>query len=227
MTPRPASARTNGVVPPAGQRAFDALLCDLDGVLRIWDQDLTSSIERRHGLRPGAVQAVAFAPQRLLPPVTGQVSDEQWRLDVAAALVADYGIERAAAAVADWSAPIGRVDPVVADLIGRVRAAGIATALVSNATSRLDRDLAALGLDELVDAVVNSCAIGAVKPDPEIYLHAAKVVGARPERCLFVDDTPANVVGAEAVGMAALLYTGPGMLEEIATMLGLPGAPVR
>jgi putative hydrolase of the HAD superfamily len=68
---------------------------------------------------------------------------------------------------------------------------------------------------------VNSSRIGAVKPDPQIYLYAAEVASAKPERCLFVDDTPANVAGAEAVGMTALLYAGTGTLPEIAATLGL------
>ena len=215
------TSRTNAAVPAGEPLPFDAFLCDLDGVLRIWDQDLWPSIEERHGLEPGALFAAAFQPDLLLPPVLGQVSDDEWRLSVAKVLAAGYGIERAAAAVADWSAPIGRVEPAAVALVRRARSAGIRTVMVTNATSRLDRDLAALGLDEAVDAVVNSSRIGAVKPDPQIYLHAAEIGGAKPERCLFVDDTPANVAGAETVGMTALLYTGTATLPEIAAALGL------
>ncbi|HKE52628.1 MAG TPA: HAD-IA family hydrolase [Actinomycetes bacterium] len=215
------TGRTNGSVPAGESRRFDAFLCDLDGVLRIWNQDLWPLIEQRYGLEPGAITAIAFRADLLLPAVLGQVSDDEWRLSVAKVLAGEYGIERAAAAMADWSAPIGRVDPAALALVQRARSAGIRTVLVTNASSRLDRDLAALGLDEVVDAVVNSSRVGAVKPDPQIYLHAAEVGGAKPQRCLFVDDTPANVAGAEAVGMTALLYTGTGTLPEIAGMLGL------
>jgi putative hydrolase of the HAD superfamily len=215
------TGRTSGAAPAGESRPFDAFLCDLDGVLRIWDPDLLPSIEQRHGLEPGALHAAAFQADLLLPPVLGQISDDEWRLSVARVLAGEYGIERAAAAVADWSAPIGRVEPAAVAVVERARSAGIRTVMVTNATSRLDRDLAALGLDEAVDAIVNSSRIGAVKPDPQIYLHAAEVGGAKPERCLFVDDTPANVAGAETVGMTALLYTGTDMLPELAATLGL------
>lgn len=215
------SGRSDGEVPARPLRRFDAFLCDLDGVLRIWDQDLWWSIEQRYGLEPGALASTAFRADLLLPAVLGQVSDDEWRLSVAKVLAGEFGIERAAAATADWSAPIGRVDPAAVALVQRARSAGIAAVLVTNGTSRIDRDLAALGLDEVVDAVVNSSRIGTVKPDPQIYLYAAEVGGAKPERCLFVDDTPANVAGAESVGMSALLYTGTGALPEIAAMLGL------
>jgi len=218
------SARTNGAE-SAAKRRFDALLCDLDGVLRIWDPALWPPIEERHRMPPGTIGAAAFAPGLLLPPVLGQISDEQWRLEVAKSLAQQYGIERAAAAVADWSAPTGRVEPIAVALVQQVRAAGIRAVMVTNATSRLDRDLAALGLDDAVDAVVNSSRIGVVKPDPEIYLHAAQAAGAEPDRCLFVDDTAANVVGAEAVGMTAILYTGTASLPEIAAALGLGATP--
>lgn len=206
-------------------RPFDALLCDLDGVLRIWDPLSALRIERRHRLRIGSLTKAAFAAERLLPAVLGEVSDDEWRRSVAVALVGEYGVERAAGAVADWSAPIGRVDEAALALVRRAREAGIATVVVCNATTRLDQDLAALGLDVAVDAVVNSSRIGAVKPDPEIYLYAAEAATSKPERCLFVDDLPANVAGAEAVGMAGLLYAGPATLTEIANLLGLSARP--
>ncbi|WP_199826291.1 hypothetical protein [Streptomyces sp. SBT349] len=67
-------------MPRAGGAApFDAVLCDIDGVLRIWDPGIMPGLDRAYGLPPGTVAAAAFGPERLLPAVTGAVRDEEWR----------------------------------------------------------------------------------------------------------------------------------------------------
>ena len=189
-----------------GVRPFDALLCDLDGVLRVWDDAEQAQADAEYGLAPGTVAAVAFEPKLLLPAVLGIIDDDEWRTSVAAAFVPTHGIEAAADLVARWSAPLGRVDEAALDVVGAARKAGLPAFIVSNATTRLESDLAALGLDQAVDGVVSSARIGAVKPNPEIYLVAAERAETAPHRCLFIDDTAANVAGAEAVGMQAVHY---------------------
>ncbi|MFJ9550234.1 hypothetical protein [Streptomyces erythrochromogenes] len=79
-------------------RPYGAVLCDIDGVIRHWPA--AEPLERANGLRPGALAAAAFAPDRLQPAVTGEISDEQWRSAVAADLADACGSrERALAAV--------------------------------------------------------------------------------------------------------------------------------
>ncbi len=78
---------------------FKVLLLDLDGVLRIWDPDLTGAVELAHGLPAGTLSVAAFAPHRLQPALTGAVDDEAWRDSVAEAIAAEHG-EAAHAAVA-------------------------------------------------------------------------------------------------------------------------------
>jgi len=89
--------------------------------------------------------------------------------------------------------------------------------LVSNATTRLEADIARLGIDGLVDHVVSSAKVGFAKPDPRIYHHAAARTGAAPRRCLFVDDDAGNVAAARSLGMTGLLFAGAGSLREALT----------
>jgi putative hydrolase of the HAD superfamily len=185
-------------------RPYDAVLCDIDGVLRHWPS--ADDLENIHGLPAGALAAAAFAPSRLHRAITGEITDEQWRSAVAVELADRYGsADRAHAAVTAWSELVPRVDHEVVSLLARART--VATvALVSNATTRLEWDLARQGLDGLADTVVNTARVGVVKPDPRIYLLAAERVGAPVHRCLFIDDTAANVTAARDVGMTALHY---------------------
>lgn len=68
---------------------------------------------------------------------------------------------------------------------------------------------------------VLSFRVQSMKPDAFIYLHAAKLAGVPAAECLFIDDLPENVVGAQAVGMQALLFQGRMQLEQDFERLGV------
>ncbi|GAA2744985.1 HAD-IA family hydrolase [Kitasatospora cinereorecta] len=200
-----------------GGETFEAVLCDLDGVLRLWDPDGMTGLDRQYGLPEGSLAAAAFRAERLLPAVTGAVTDEQWRAAVAGDLAEPCGSAgRAAELVAAWGRQANEVDHEVLALLTAVRRR-MPVVLVSNATTRLERDLTALGLDTAVDAVVNTARIGVAKPDERVYRIAAERAGVPPQRCLFVDDTPANVVAARAVGMTGHHYRDPAGLRALLT----------
>ncbi|MFJ5230655.1 HAD-IA family hydrolase [Kitasatospora sp. NPDC088391] len=181
------------------ERRVGAVLCDLDGVVRVW-ADL-AEVDAAFGLAPGTVGGAAFRAGRLLPAITGVVTDRQWREAVAGDLVAVCGSAgRAREVVAAWGRQPSRVDAEVVALLGAVRRS-VPVVLVSNATDRLEADLAALGLDAEVDAVVNTARIGFAKPDARVFAAAAAAAGVPVERCLFVDDTAGHVAAAVALGM--------------------------
>jgi putative hydrolase of the HAD superfamily len=166
-------------------------------------------IDSAYGLPTGTLAGTAFAPELLLPAIRGAVTDDAWRHSVTEALAHTFGsTEMARAAVADWSALTGRVDHQVLELLSGARR-HLPVVLVTNATTRLEQDLAALGLEDAVDAVVSSARVGAAKPEPRVYAIAAERAGVAPDRCLFVDDTRANVVAAQALGMTGHHYRDP------------------
>ncbi|MBW3606388.1 MAG: HAD-IA family hydrolase [Actinobacteria bacterium] len=77
------------------------------------------------------------------------------------------------------------------------------------------------------DQVVEASKLGVLKPAPASFEHAAAAVGEDPARCLFVDDLPANLDGAAAVGMATLHFDVRDPAAAIARMLdrlGIAGA---
>ena len=181
-----------------------ALLIDLDGVLRRWPAS-DESIEIVHGLPAGAIRSLAFHPERLAAAVCGRVSDEAWRAGVADGLRVAYGAG-ADAAVAAWSVRTGDVDEGMLALLER-HVSGVRRVLITNATSRLDRDLAALGLLDRFDAIVNSSAIGVAKPDAAFFHIALEQAGVPASLAVCVDDTAANVHAAGALGMRAHRHT--------------------
>jgi putative hydrolase of the HAD superfamily len=64
------------------------------------------------------------------------------------------------------------------------------------------------------DALVMSHEIQARKPHAEFFLHCHKLANARPSECVFIDDLPANIAGARAVGFHGILYQQPGKLAD-------------
>jgi putative hydrolase of the HAD superfamily len=201
---------------------YNAVLCDIDGVLRHWPP--TDAFDHAHHLPPGTFAAAAFAPQRLIPAITGQITDEQWRADTEDALATACGSrDTARNVVTAWSNQLPAIDTEVAALLRKVRRI-MPVALVSNATTRLEEDLEKQGLGDLTDNVVNTSRLGYAKPDPRVYVAAAQRVGAPVHRCLFIDDTAANVAAARNLGMAAIHYRQFADLQQaLAHLLEAPG----
>ncbi len=117
----------------------------------------------------------------LTAAVTGHLTDAQWRGHLAARLAAaaDVPAHRATAAVAQWSTSVGTLDPDVRTLIRDQRRLR-RVALVSNATDRLETDLAALGVLDQVDGVYNSSTLGLAKPDPALFTAVCADLGHHP-----------------------------------------------
>jgi putative hydrolase of the HAD superfamily len=199
-----------------------ALLIDLDGVLRRWDAQRDPPPEVPFGLPAATVSRTAFDPPLLEAATTGRITDEEWRRQIVERLAPRYGQDAAAGAVAAWSAPLGRVEPSVLELVRAVRRTATApVCLVTNATTRLERDLDALGLRAELDVVINSSRVGARKPDRRIFAVALDAVGVPAAAALFVDDTPALVDAAQALGLSAHHFTGTAALALALQEAGL------
>ena len=163
---------------------------------------------------PGSIAAAAFGEGSSLPAVvTGRITDAQWRADIAARLAPLCG-DSAEAAVAEWSKSCGAVDLEVLEVVRKLRRQGWRAALLTNATNRLDADLARLGLREEFDAVINSSELGVAKPDPEVFRLACRLMDATPEECVFVDDRWENVAAAREAGLEAHLFIGADALAQ-------------
>ena len=66
-----------------------------------------------------------------------------------------------------------------------------------------------------------SSRLGKRKPTPEAFHAVAQAIDVPPERILFFDDTPANVVGALAIGMQAVHVGSLGDIESALRENGL------
>lgn len=61
-----------------------------------------------------------------------------------------------------------------------------------------------IGLDTYFDAVSDGNTIKNSKPDPEVFLNAAKMLGVAPENCLVVEDADAGIIAGKRANMKTL-----------------------
>lgn len=74
---------------------------------------------------------------------------------------------------------------------------------------------------EWFKGIVVSGEIGLLKPDAAIYRHLLETYGLTAADCVFIDDSAANVAGAEAVGLTGLHFRSPDGLRRDLAELGL------
>lgn len=190
----------------------DAILVDLDGVLRRWpatDED----VEARHGLPPGAIRAAAFSPDRLRGAIRGEIPDAEWRRGIAEALGQRHPRVDAFAAVRAWSEGPGEIARATLSLLLR-RAPPNGLVLFTNATTRLGDDLEALGVRGVFRAIVNSAEVGAAKPEAAMFRAGIRACGGDARRVAYVDDDPGNVEAGRAAGLASHRYRDDEALER-------------
>lgn len=200
---------------------FDWLIVDLDGVIRHWDMAHFVATARELGLEPDDLRTVAFEAELLDAAMRGVLDADEWAEEIGRRAADVHGSD--ADAVAAGFAALGwTIDDEAVAVVRDVRAAGRAkVALFSNASTRLEADLESCGVDREFDAICNSARLGTAKPDPEAFRTVAARLGTVPARCLFVDDTPPNVVGAREAGMQAEHFTGVERLRSALEAAGL------
>ena len=99
-----------------------------------------------------------------------------------------------------------RLDPQALSVLDELRAAGIRLAVVSNAARASEPLLDILGLRTRVDAVVLSCSLGVLKPDPRIYRAALDALQVGAADAAFVGDgADSELRGARGLGLRTLL----------------------
>lgn len=86
-----------------------------------------------------------------------------------------------------------------------LHARGIRMAVCSSADRvKVRYNLRAIGADEsLFGAIVTGSDVERKKPEPDIYLKGAELLGEKPEDCLVVEDAPSGIQAAHAGGIRA------------------------
>lgn len=97
----------------------------------------------------------------------------------------------------------GSTLPGALETLQYLREQGVASA-VGSASKNAMIILEKTGLLPWIDKISCGLDVTKSKPDPEVFLVAAKKVGMQPKQCLVVEDSAAGIVAAAAGGMKSL-----------------------
>ncbi|MDO5135168.1 MAG: HAD family phosphatase [Eubacteriales bacterium] len=92
--------------------------------------------------------------------------------------------------------------PGVRQFIPYLKEQGIQMAVASsNTESLIEAVLESQGIREYFDCIVTSCQVKKGKPAPDVYLEAARSLGADPSKCLVFEDIVAGLEAGKNAGM--------------------------
>jgi beta-phosphoglucomutase len=121
------------------------------------------------------------------------------------------------------------VSAEVVNLLMRTKYLGIKTAIGSS-SKNAGFILQKIGLQGWFDAISDGNSITKSKPDPEVFLNAATLLGVLPKDCLVVEDAAAGVQAALSAGMDCAVIgsmakpqRGVHALKSISDLLNLLG----
>ncbi|MEO8528212.1 MAG: HAD-IA family hydrolase [Pseudolysinimonas sp.] len=95
--------------------------------------------------------------------------------------------------------------------------AGYRNAILSNHAPELPTLVEQLGLGPFIDGTITSAAVGAEKPNPRIFAYALELMNAGTDVWMIGDNPIADIAGAEAAGIQAILVTENTTILQAAT----------
>jgi len=141
-------------------------------------------------------------------------------------LLRDAGIPETAGLVAElnlWDARMWTTqNPAMLAWQLALKQRGIKTAILSNMGDNVLANIERT-FDWLprFDVLVWSYQLGIAKPDPAIYLHTLRELGAAAQETLFLDDKLVNIDAAQALGMRGIVFTSVDRLRADLIAAGL------
>jgi len=181
----------------------EALLLDLDGTLLDTAPDMGGALNllrAEHGLAPLAAHVirpvVSHGAMRLValgfPDAAGDAF-EALRLRFLELYAANLAIGTC-------------LFPGFATVLDRLESRGLPWGIVTNKPGWLtDPLLAALGLDRRAACAVSGDTVAERKPHPLPLLHAARLIGVDPGRCVYVGDAERDIQAGRAAGMTTVV----------------------
>ena len=203
---------TAGRSRPFDPSAVTTLLCDADGTLFPSEEPAyAASADVTNRFLAGLGAERAFPPDELQRMTNGK----NFRA-AAAELATGYRRELTGADLEHWVAEekdvvtahlrtVLRPDPAVREPLERLSARFSLAAVTSSASSRLAACLEVTGLAPLFDpdrrfSAEDSLAEPTSKPDPAVYAHAGRTLGAGPADAVAVEDSVNGARSAVAAG---------------------------
>ncbi len=110
--------------------------------------------------------------------------------------------------------------PGIHELLCFLKKCGIKTAIAtSSPIERTILYLTSVGLQNSFDELVSGYMVEKGKPEPDIYLYAAKKLGVEPRHCMVLEDSPAGILAAYRAGCLPVMIPDQDEPDEETKML--------
>lgn len=183
---------------------FELVIFDCDGVL-VDSERLSIRVETEYLAELGWPLTEAEIVERFMGQ-SDEYMDEAIEAQLGSRLPGDWKEQFQRRYREAFAASLVPVDGVVEALDQITAATCVAS---SGSHDKLRFTLSRTGLYERFEGrIFSGYEVANNKPAPDLFLHAAKQMGAEPEACVVVEDTRAGVQGARAAGMRVFGYTG-------------------
>lgn len=111
---------------------------------------------------------------------------------------------RIAEEIIERESPI--LKPGVLELLAFLQEKGIRLSVASSTNTKTTKEhLQTNGIADWFEVIVGGDMITKGKPNPDIFLKAAELLGEAPENCIVVEDSPAGIRAGSAAGMKTVL----------------------
>jgi len=188
---------------------FRAAIFDMDGLLidsepfwKLAERDAFGAVGVEISEEMSAVTATMTTRQVAEHWFSVQPWREQTTEDLEAAVIARVAEQIRAGAAAM---------PGVREILSLCEQLGWRVGLASNSPAVLCQlVLSELGIAQSFQAVVSADLVDNGKPDPAVYLHAARMLGVPPHECIAFEDSATGVRAARAAGMSVVAIPSPG-----------------
>ncbi|MFZ1990171.1 MAG: HAD-IA family hydrolase [Alphaproteobacteria bacterium] len=205
----------------------DIVIWDFDGVINrnydekgfLWFRDVEADL----GISHEALQQALFTG-RWAQVLTNQTHV----LDLLAEVLLPLGFKGTPREFFDyWMERDFALDREILALMHRIKSIGKKQAIgTNNEPLRTALIWENHGMRDVADHMFSSGLLGVAKPNADYFERVSKILGVRPERILFVEDTPKNVDAARAAGWHTVAYGDSSKMQlgnarELSNLLGM------
>jgi putative hydrolase of the HAD superfamily len=197
------------------------LIFDWGGVFqRTEDYAPREELAHELGMDESVLEQAVFQGRVMMDASLGKLLvKEAWER-----VVAEIGFGKGVTSFVERFFAGDRIDQRLVQLVNWEQTRGMHVGLLSNAPQSLSTDnglAGRWGIEGLFDAQVFSYQVGLLKPDKGIFQAALQALSATPAESVFIDDMQENVLGAQSIGIAALLFTNLHKLLEDLDHIGI------
>lgn len=107
--------------------------------------------------------------------------------------------------------------PGIDALLDFLQEKGVKTAIAtSSPLDRTIRYLSSVNLVDRFDKLISAYMVEKGKPEPDVYLFAAKELGLKPENCMVLEDSPTGILAAYRAGCMPVMVPDLDQPDEAA-----------